>query len=121
MPINEHHTFKPFKNKFEARRLIEHVTFQYGPLYVMTVNKGCQVEYFDDVRLEEGTSIFEIYPYLTNHEGVADAQGIIIKLNRAALTKEQFIEELVKGDSLIQIVEYSTLGKRLKKFRAKSK
>ncbi len=63
-----------------------------------------------DVLIENGYSVFRIYPYLRNNEKVSVYQGIVIKIDKANVTREQFIKEVIMKNSNFKIIEYSTFG-----------
>ncbi len=63
-----------------------------------------------DVLIEDGYSVFRIYPYLRNNEKVSVYQGVVIKIDKANVTRKQFIKEVIIKNSNFMIIEYSTFG-----------
>jgi len=65
------------------------------------------------VRLEDGHSIFRIYPYLNEGQEVPYYQGIILKVEGDQVSEKSLVDSIRGEGPVLIIKEYRILGKNI--------
>lgn len=76
-----------------------------------------------DVRLEEGHTVFRIYPYMSNREAEHPPyyQGIVIKVDVPRMSAEDLVRAIRRNEKGPALVEFSVFGKDADRYSPKLK